>query len=146
MKFSGAKLVLLIGGRVATLLRDDFPNIPHPGMWDFPGGGNDPGETPEQCVLRETYEELGLRLTEEELIWRHIFDSPTIPGTVTWWFAASLPDTRAQDVVFGDEGQCWTLMEPSGWLSHPKAIPHFKPRLRAALRGLAQHAVEQATK
>ncbi|MDE9450419.1 NUDIX hydrolase [Aliiroseovarius sp. Z3] len=146
MEYSGAKLVLLIGGQVATLLRDNFDHIPYPDMWDFPGGGNDPGETPEQCVLRETYEELGLRLTKEDLIWRRPFDSPVIPGTKTWWFAASLPQSRAQDIVFGEEGQCWALMEPSEWLSHPKAIAHFKPRLQAALAAIADQNIEYPAK
>lgn len=142
MDFSGAKLVLLIGGQVATLLRDDIADIPHPDMWDFPGGGNDPGETPEECVLRETYEELGLKLTKGDLIWRRTFDSPTIPGTKTWWFAASLPKARAQDVVFGNEGQRWALMDPSTWLSHPKTIAHFKPRLQAALVAIERYDIE----
>ena len=68
MEFSGTKLALFIGPKVLVILRDDFPNIPYPGHWDFPGGARDGDETPEACVMRETWEEVGLHLPASRLI------------------------------------------------------------------------------
>ena len=135
MDFVGAKIVLLIGDRLLTLLRDDIPGISYPGWWDMPGGGREEGESPEACVLRETREEFGLVLGADVLAWRAVFHSPSTGGQA-FWFAAQLPAGADRDIAFGDEGQGWLLMSPEAWLAHPRAIPHFKSRVRAGLGGL----------
>ncbi len=58
--FKGAKLAILVDDRIVVIQRDEIPEIPWPGFWDLPGGAREPGESPSECVIRETWEELGL--------------------------------------------------------------------------------------
>ena len=44
-------------GAALLQLRDDRPDIQDPGIWVFPGGHLEPGETPEVGALREFLEE-----------------------------------------------------------------------------------------
>ena len=132
----GAKLVLLIGARLLTILRDDNPEIPWPGHWDLPGGGRDGEESPEACVLRETREEVGLILPESALTWRKQVPSRQNPGRLSWFFAAQLPAGAECDIVFGDEGQEWRLVVPQWFIDNPKAVTHFRPVVREVVMAL----------
>ncbi|MDR9426783.1 MAG: 8-oxo-dGTP diphosphatase MutT [Salibaculum sp.] len=47
-----------IDGRVLLAQRPEGKSMA--GMWEFPGGKVDPGETPESALIRELQEELGI--------------------------------------------------------------------------------------
>ncbi|MBK1637222.1 NUDIX hydrolase [Rhodovulum adriaticum] len=126
--FHGAKLLLLTGDSLISLLRDDVPHIPWPGYWDFPGGEREGDESPAACALRETHEELGLSLAEERLTWRRVFHNQQ--GRAMWFFAARIAAQEVEQIVFGDEGQGWAVMRVADYLSHPKTIPPLQDRLR----------------
>jgi 8-oxo-dGTP diphosphatase len=49
-------------GRLLIYLRDNKPDIPFPNCWDFFGGHVEERETPEQAMVREVKEELGIGL------------------------------------------------------------------------------------
>lgn len=46
-----------------VLLAQRPPGKPMAGLWEFPGGKIEPGETPEAALTRELQEELGIAIT-----------------------------------------------------------------------------------
>lgn len=137
-EFHGAKLALISGGHVLTLLRDDIATILFPDMWDFPGGGREGDETPQACVLRELFEEFGLRLDESDLLYRASRDG-VLPGQPKiWFFGAVLDGLDPRQIKFGHEGQRWQLMPIETYLTHAKAISHLQDGLQRFLAFLEQ--------
>ena len=83
--FDGAKVAILVGDHVVSLLRDDIATISWPGFWDLPGGGREGAETPFQTVARETREETGLKLTRDRIVWRRRY---RVGARSAWFFVA----------------------------------------------------------
>lgn len=136
-KVIGAKAALLCDGRILTYLRDDRAGLRWPAHWDLPGGGLEPGESAEQGVLREVFEEFGLRLTSAHLRWSGVFPTTHSPGADAAFFAGHLTPAEIAAIRFGDEGQRWQMMPLADWLAHPRAVPALQDRTRAALTALS---------
>lgn len=130
--FHGAKLLLTEGGRLLTCLRDDRADIPFPGHWDLPGGGREGSESAVACALRELHEEFGLVLAPDRLRGRR-FPSHQRPGHVSWLFSGSVSRAEIAAITFGDEGQGWAMMPVSRFVAHPRAVPHFRDWVAAAI-------------
>ena len=54
-------------GKTLMLFRNKKKNDIHARKWNGLGGKFNPGETPEECVLREVYEESGLKIENPRL-------------------------------------------------------------------------------
>ena len=54
----------LIDADKRVLLAQRPAGKPLAGLWEFPGGKIEAGETPEDTVIRELHEELGIRVTK----------------------------------------------------------------------------------
>lgn len=126
--------MLTHGGCLLACLRDDFDHIPFPAHWDLPGGGAEPGETPVDCALRELSEEFGLRLSPDRLRGR-VFAAWNDSARQSWLFRGSLTTAEIAAIRFGDEGQAWRMMPVAEFVAHPRAVPHFRDRVRLILAG-----------
>ena len=127
--FIGAKIALLKGDQVLTLLRDDFDHIPFPNMWDLPGGGSEGAESPTACALRELHEEFGLIFNPERIVWTRRYGGEGAGGLPSYFFVADITDAEVQSIVFGNEGQGWKLAPVSWFVSDPSVVPYLAQRL-----------------
>lgn len=82
----GGELHLLYEVRAKTLRRQ-------PGEVCFPGGRMEPGESPEDCALRETFEELGIPPQSVRLLGR--LDFIAHRANFIMWPVLGLVDSRA---------------------------------------------------
>ena len=135
MEFSGCKIALLCDDRLLTILRDDKASIPYPNMWELPGGGCEGEETPFECVQREVFEELGLKLEETAIVWAKEYQGMLDPDKTSIFMVGTITQEDFASIVFGDEGQAYQMMDVSQFLVDDKVIPQLQDRLRDYLEG-----------
>jgi 8-oxo-dGTP diphosphatase len=137
MAATGAKPVVLVAaaalidvdGRV--LLAQRPPGKSMAGLWEFPGGKVDPGETPEAALIRELDEELGISVHESCLA-PFTFASH---GYESFHLLMPLYVCRKwQGIAIAREGQTLKWVRPAQLADHPMP-PADKP-LVAMLRDL----------
>lgn len=76
------QVVAAIIVRDAKLLATQRGYGDYAGSWEFPGGKIEPGETPEQALIREIHEELDARIEIKEHLITVSHDYPTFSATL----------------------------------------------------------------
>jgi len=66
------------------LIKRSMNSKGNPGKWDFPGGKVDPGETFDEGLLREVYEETKLKISLERSL--HVAESESPKNRVVYLF------------------------------------------------------------
>ena len=133
MDFQGCKIALICGDKVLTILRDDKDDIPCPNMWELPGGGREGNESPFECATREVYEELGIHLDEDCLLWSKIYPSVIFKDKQSVFMVGQLSQDQFDNITFGDEGQGYKLMNIEEFLTSSQVISQLQGRLRGYL-------------
>ena len=132
--FTGSKIALICGDKVLTILRDDKDDIPCPNMWELPGGGREGNESPFECAAREVYEELGIHLDEDCLLWSKIYPSVIFKDKQSVFMVGQLRQEQFDNITFGDEGQAYKLMSIEEFLSSSQVVPQLQERLKDYLK------------
>jgi len=90
MNHSPTKARDCIHGVVGVLERDGAmlmiqrsETVRAPGLWCFPGGAIEPGETPAQAIVREFREEVGLSVEPIGRLWEWLRDDGLLH--LYWW-------------------------------------------------------------
>ena len=88
------------------------------GLWEFPGGKREPGESLEECLRRELREELGIEITEPVpfQVIRHAYPEKTVE---LHFFRCSIKDGQPRPL--GCEALRWVTPEELTRLSLPPA-------------------------
>lgn len=105
-------------------------HVPAPGMWCFPGGGVEPGETQYAALIRECREELSATIRPIEVVWLW-----RQPGLVLHWWRVEL---RCAALIANP-----AEVSEFAWLSRTELISHplLLPSNLACLRALADDIV-----
>jgi len=104
-----------------------------PGKWDTSVGGHvDSGERPEQAVVRELREELGVEAGEPEYLYRYQWQSPVESELIrSYRLYHAGPFTLQPEEL--DDGRFWSREEIESTLGTSVFTPNFEsewPRIR----------------
>lgn len=128
--FDGVKIALVLGDELLVILRDNNPALWSANMWDFPGGGRENNETPFECAAREVYEELGVKLPLDSVLWEKTYPAMQNSQKTAYFMVANITNSTISNISFGDEGQKWKLIKIDDFFADPTVIEPLKGRFR----------------
>lgn len=114
--------VALIDGEGRILLQRRRLGGEHGGLWEFPGGKIEPGETPQAAALREIEEELAVRLDPAALVpltFASDTDSPLPPRKAYVILLYTCRSWLGEAECRDGEEICWYAMDELAGLEMP---------------------------
>jgi 8-oxo-dGTP diphosphatase len=89
-------------GQTLMLHRIKKANDMHQGKWNGLGGKLNPGETPEECVVREIYEESGLLMRNPQL--KGFLTFPAFTKNEDWYVFVFVAEDFEGELIDSPEG------------------------------------------
>lgn len=90
-------------GRTLMIHRIKKQNDMHAGKWNGLGGKLEPGETPEECALREIWEESGIKV--KNLHWKGFLTFPQFANQEDWYAFVFIADADQEMIIDSNEGE-----------------------------------------
>jgi 8-oxo-dGTP diphosphatase len=85
------------------IFRNKKKNDYHQGKWNGLGGKFNPGESPEECAIREIEEESGLKVSAVKM--RGFITFPLFDGVDDWYVFLFTADKFSGDLIASPEGE-----------------------------------------
>lgn len=126
IEITGTSVCLLYRDSVVSILRDNIPTIQYPNHWDFPGGQVERYENAVDAGLREVYEETGLVIDQQNIIWDKDYEFEYRSGAAKFLVARLVVRNVLQ---LGNEGQAVRLMTIEEFFEIPNVVPAQQQRL-----------------
>ncbi|AEJ61675.1 NUDIX hydrolase [Spirochaeta thermophila DSM 6578] len=117
--------VLLRGGKVLLALRREGGSVG--GLWEFPGGKVRRGEAPEEALVRELREELGLEVEVRECIYTGSFRNGQVRYTLLGFLVETEGEPRLNEMHA--DLRWWDV----GSVREEILVPSDRPLLKALL-------------
>lgn len=129
MDFHGAKIAVLVNGKLLMHLRDNKPGLFNANMWDFPGGGREGNETPEACAVREIQEEFGINLPLSAFVWQKVYPAQKDSTQKAIFMVAEVNDLDVENIKL-TEGQKWELVNQDAFFKREDVVDALKTRFK----------------
>lgn len=103
-------------GKTLMVHRIKKPNDMHQGKWNGLGGKLEPGETPEECAIREIREESGLQVSHPQL--KGLLTFPAFDDIEDWYAFVYVIREFVGELIDSPEGRLAWIED-----SHLKELP-----------------------
>ena len=139
-------------GKTLMLHRVKKANDVHEGKWNGLGGKFEPGESPEDCVIREIREESGLKIRSPKL--KGVLTFPGFANNEDWYVFVFIATEFSGRLIDSDEGNLeWVpdqkLLKLNLWEGDKVFLPllkrrgHFSGKFHYKNGQLAKYSVEK---